>query len=54
MVRYEIDLAVFDIATAKQHLIAVDPQARFAISRFPEAERLLELPKSRTANKAGR
>lgn len=49
MVRYEIDSAVFDIATAKQHLIAVDPQARFAISRFPDAERLLDLPKSRTA-----
>jgi carboxyl-terminal processing protease len=49
MVRYEIDSAVFDMATAKQRLIAVDPQARFAISRFPEAERLLDLPKSRTA-----
>jgi carboxyl-terminal processing protease len=53
MLRYEIDTAVFDVATAKQHLIAVDPQARFAISRFPEAERLLDLPKSRTANKVG-
>jgi carboxyl-terminal processing protease len=49
MVRYEIDLAVFDMATAKQHLMAVDPQARFGISRFAEAERLLDLPKSRTA-----
>ncbi len=53
MLRYEIDTAVFDVATARQHLIAVDPQARFAISRFPEAERLLDLPKSRTANKVG-
>jgi carboxyl-terminal processing protease len=53
MVRYEIDSAVFDVATARQHLIAVDPQARFAIARFPDAERLLELPKSRTAGKVG-
>ena len=34
---------MFDIATAKQHLITVDPQAKFAISKFPDAEKLLEL-----------
>jgi len=49
MTRYAIDEAVFDIATAKQHLITVDPQAKFAISKFPEAERLLELRKSTPA-----
>ena len=41
--------AVFDVATARQHLVTVDPQAGFAISKFPEAERLLELSRTRTA-----
>jgi carboxyl-terminal processing protease len=49
MIRYAIDEAVFDIATAKQHLISVDPQARFAISKFPDAEGLLQLKKGTTA-----
>ncbi len=46
MLRYAIDESVFDIATAKQHLIAVDPQAKFAISKFPDAEQLLTLKKT--------
>jgi carboxyl-terminal processing protease len=49
MIRYAIDESVFDIATAKQHLITVDPQAKFAISKFPEAEKLLELKKTTVA-----
>jgi len=53
MLRYAIDESVFDIATAKQHLITVDPQAKFAISKFQEAEKLLELSKARTTAKAG-
>jgi len=52
MIRYAIDESVFDIATARQRLVTVDPQARFAISKFPEAEKLLEMSRSRTA-KAG-
>ena len=48
MIRYAIDEQVFDIATAKQHLITVDPQAKFAISKFPEAEQLLTLKKANT------
>ena len=51
MVGYNIDEAVFDVATARQHLVTVDPQAGFAISKFGEAERLLELGQSRTAAK---
>jgi carboxyl-terminal processing protease len=51
MIRYNIDEAVFDVATARQHLVTVDPQARFAISKFPEAEKLLELNRNRTAAK---
>lgn len=49
MIRYAIDESVFDIATAKQHLIEVDPQARFAISKFPDAEALLHLKKATAA-----
>ena len=49
MIRFEIDSAVFDIATARQHLITADPQARFALGRFTEAEKLVELSKSRPA-----
>ena len=49
MIRYAIDESVFDIATAKQRLIAVDPQAKFAISKFPDAEALLQLKKTSTA-----
>ena len=49
MIRYSIDEVVFDIATAKQHLITADPQAKFAISKFSEAEKLLELKKTTVA-----
>jgi carboxyl-terminal processing protease len=35
MIRYAIDESVFDIATAKQHLITVDPQATFASRSSP-------------------
>jgi carboxyl-terminal processing protease len=53
MIRYAIDEQVFDIATAKQRLVTVDPQARFGISKFTDAEKLLELSRSRTTAKAG-
>jgi carboxyl-terminal processing protease len=49
MIRYAIDESVFDIATAKQRLIAVDPQAKFAISKFPDAVALLSLKKTTIA-----
>ena len=48
MIRFNIDEAVFDIATARQHLITVDPQAKFGISKFPEAEKLAELAKNKS------
>jgi carboxyl-terminal processing protease len=53
MIRYWIDESVFDIATAKQRLVTVDPQAKFALSKFGEAEKLLELGKAKTTAKAG-
>jgi carboxyl-terminal processing protease len=48
MLRYEIDNALFSAATARQRLIADDPQAQFALTQFPEAEKLLQLAKGRT------
>jgi carboxyl-terminal processing protease len=53
MIRLEIDTAVFDVATARRRLIRDDPQARFAISRFPEAEKLSVLAKNRAGAKVG-
>jgi len=47
MIRLEIDQAVFDIATARQHLVAADPQARYALGRFGEAQKLVELSRGR-------
>jgi carboxyl-terminal processing protease len=49
MLRYEIDVALFSAAVGRQRLIADDPQAQFALTLFPEAEKLLQLPKSTTA-----
>jgi carboxyl-terminal processing protease len=53
MIRYEVDMAVFDIATARQRLITVDPQAGFALSRFTEAEKLSLIAKNRQGAKVG-
>jgi carboxyl-terminal processing protease len=51
MIRYFIDEVVFDAATARQRLVTVDPQARFAIAKFPDAEKLLELARNKTLAK---
>ena len=41
MIRYEIDVALFDVATARRHLLEKDPQAQYALTLFGEAEALL-------------
>ena len=41
MLRYEIDVALFDVATARRHLLEKDPQAQYALTLFPEAMKLL-------------
>jgi len=46
MIRFRIDEAVFGIAEARRHLIAVDPQAQAALSLFGEAQKLTELSKA--------
>jgi hypothetical protein len=49
MIRYDIDQALFTAATARHRLIADDPQAQFALTLFPEAEKLTELAQNRTS-----
>jgi carboxyl-terminal processing protease len=51
MMRYEIDLALFGVEEARRNLIQQDPQARFAMSQFGEAQRLAEL--ARSTSRAG-
>jgi carboxyl-terminal processing protease len=45
MIRFEIDNAVFGIADARRHMLAVDPQAQAALTMFGEAQKLTELSK---------
>ena len=49
MIRYEIDVALFTVEEARRNLISADPQARFAMTLFPEAERLLSLSREAPA-----
>ncbi len=42
MIHYDIDLALFGVEEARRNLIAKDPQARFALGQFAEAEHLAE------------
>ena len=46
MIHYEIDLALFGVDEARRNLILQDPQARFALSQFGEAQRLTELARN--------
>jgi carboxyl-terminal processing protease len=48
MIRYRIDEAVFGIASARQHLIMVDPQAQVAITMFGEAQNLSGVTRNTT------
>jgi carboxyl-terminal processing protease len=52
MIHYEIDLALFGVEEARRNLIGKDPQARFAINQFTEAQRLTEL--ARTTPRGGK
>ena len=49
MIRFDIDVALFGVATARKHLIEADPQAQFALSLFREAEQLTQLARSKAA-----
>jgi carboxyl-terminal processing protease len=45
MLRYEIDFDLFGMAEAKRRLSEADPQVLFAMTLFPEAQRLSEMSK---------
>jgi carboxyl-terminal processing protease len=49
IVRYEIDLNLWTVEDARRHLIETDPQARLALERFDEAERLALSTRTRAA-----
>ena len=46
MIHYEIDLALFGVEEARRNLIIQDPQARFGLNQFGEAQRLTELARN--------
>lgn len=52
MIHYEIDLALFGVASARRNLIEHDPQAQFALKQFAEAESLTQTARTKAA-KAG-
>jgi carboxyl-terminal processing protease len=49
MIRYDIDLALFGVSSARRHLLDLDPQAQFALSLFKEAEQLTQLSRAKAA-----
>jgi carboxyl-terminal processing protease len=42
MIRYEVDIQLFDASTARRHLLEKDPQAQYALGLFGEADALLK------------
>ena len=54
MLRYEIDLDLFGVATATQDLEQRDPQLQFALGLFPEAQQLLDLSRQGNKQRAAR
>jgi carboxyl-terminal processing protease len=55
MIRNEIDVDLFGVSTAYMHLAERDPQLQFALTKFGEAQQLLELSRqSSTARRASR
>jgi carboxyl-terminal processing protease len=48
MMRFEIDVDLFGVETARRNLSKVDPQLQFALTLFPEAEALMRLGSTST------
>jgi carboxyl-terminal processing protease len=46
LIHYEIDLALFGVGEARRNLILQDPQAKFGLAQFGEAQRLTELARN--------
>ncbi len=54
MMRFEIELDLFGVATARKNLVKSDPQMQFALGLFPEAQQLLNLTKTTGVRAAAR
>jgi len=54
MIRREIDVDLFGMATAYLNLAKRDPQLQFAISQFGEAQQLLDMSRQSTARRGSR
>jgi carboxyl-terminal processing protease len=54
MIHYQIDVALFGVEDAQKNLIAVDPQAQFALAQFGDAVKLTELARARVGAKGGK
>ncbi len=54
MIRHEIDLDLFGQTTAFLNLAKRDPQLQFALTRFGEAQKLLEMSRQTTSRRASR
>jgi carboxyl-terminal processing protease len=53
MIRFEIDVDLFGVFDARKNLSKIDPQLQYALSLFPEAEKLTHLTKTRMTTKTG-
>ncbi|MFB3852993.1 MAG: S41 family peptidase [Vicinamibacterales bacterium] len=51
MIRFELDVALFNVSEARRNLFPKDPQARLAMRLFPEAEKLLSLAQQSARNR---
>jgi carboxyl-terminal processing protease len=55
MIRFEIDLDLFGVDSARKDLVKSDPQLQFALGLFPDAQKLLDLSKAQpTATRVSR
>jgi carboxyl-terminal processing protease len=54
MIRHEIDIDLFGQTTAFLNLAKSDPQLQFALTRFGEAQKLLDLSRQTTSRRASR
>jgi hypothetical protein len=54
MIRYEIDLDLFGVEAARKDLVKSDPQLQFALTLFPDAQRLLDMSKISATQRAAR
>jgi carboxyl-terminal processing protease len=54
MIRYEIDLDLFGVEAARKDLVKSDPQLQFALTLFPDAQRLLDMSKVSATQRAAR